>query len=73
LFFSSNFLADYGQIIGGSIGGVLGLILVTAVIVIIITYCKCRKTRYERSKTSKGTVKYTQAQYGAAEKVYIIN
>jgi hypothetical protein len=70
LFSSSNFLVDYGQIIGGSVGGVLGLTLVTAVIVIIIAYCKCRKTRYERSKTWKGAVKYIRAQYGAAEKVY---
>ena len=62
----------YGPIIGGSVGGVLELILVTAVIVITITYCKCRKSRYRKSETWKGAVKYTQGQYDIAEKVKLV-
>lgn len=60
---------DYGQVIGGSVGGVLGLLLVIAVIVIVVMYYKCRKTGHEKIKSSKVAVKYTQGEYGAAEEV----
>lgn len=58
---------DYSRIIGGSVGGVLGLILIIAIVVMVTIYCKTSK---KRTNVNKVILKYTQ---GASEELLLFD